>query len=282
MSFRRLAAVFAALAATVPSMAWHATGHMIVADIAWRNLNDKAKAEAARLVAIDAPEKSPDFITAAVWADDTKTHDNGPWHYIDLYFRADGQPTDLKPDEENAVWAIDKFSKMLLDKAATDADKGQALRYLLHFVGDMHQPLHCVSRVTDTNPKGDAGGNKFYVDDGSAARRKNLHSLWDSGCGAFAEIKRPLTDAGKSKIDAYADECLATLSDADKTAAHDGADPNKWATDGQALAKNVVYSTPENQTPSDEYLEKGKAACRKQVAIAGLRLADLLNKLLGA
>src|SRR5579872_7031371 len=210
----------AVLSISAPALSWHATGHMVVADIAWRNMTDKARAEAKRLVEIDAPAKSPDFVTAAVWADDTKTRENGPWHYIDIYFRADGKPTDLKPDAENVVWAIDKFSKVLADKTASDKDRGEALRYLLHFVGDIHMPLHCTARVTDALPKGDAGGNKFIAgppagpDEG---RPKNLHTVWDSGCGYFPELSRPLVDDAKSKLDSLADACLAELSDADKT-----------------------------------------------------------------
>ena len=257
---------------------------MVVADIAWRNMSVKARAEAKRLVEIDAPAKSPDFISASVWADDTKTRENGPWHYIDLYFRPDGKPTDLKPDADNVVWAIEKFSKSLANRSVSDSDRGQALRYLLHFVGDIHMPLHCVSRVTDAQPKGDAGGNRFMVEDPSTLdgrRAKNLHTLWDSGCGGFAEVQHPLTAEGRATVDALADACLATLSKSEKSAAHRTTDPMVWAQNGLALAKNAVYATPENTVPSADYIVKGKLVCQKQVAIAGLRLADLLNRLLG-
>ncbi len=281
MPFRRLALIIAAAAAAAYSLAWHATGHMIVADIAWRNMSPKARAEAKRLVEVKAPAKTPDFITAAVWADDTKTRENGPWHYIDFYFRADGKPTDLKPDSENVVWAIGKFSSVLKNRSASDSDRGEALRYLLHFVGDIHMPLHCVSRVTDAEPKGDAGGNRFYVDNRTGRGRHNLHFLWDSGCGGFEEISRPLTPEGRSKVDAYATECLASLSKSDRASALRVSDPNAWAQSGEALAKSVVYTTPENTEPSADYLSKGQRVCKHQVAIAGLRLAALLNRLLG-
>ncbi len=280
---RTLFALITLLVAT-SAQAWHATGHMVVADIAWRNMTPKAQAEAMRLVVIDAPAKSPDFFTAAVWADDTKTRENGPWHYIDLYFRADGKPTNLKPDAENVVWAIGKFSKTLSDKSASDKDRGQALRYLLHFVGDIHMPLHCSSRVTDANPKGDAGGNKFIAQDPSETvgrRGKNLHTIWDSGCGFFPELQRPLADESKTKLESLADACLAELNDADKSSAHSVTEPMAWANEGFHLAKDVVYTTPENKTPSKKYIETGQALCRKRVAIAGLRLADLLNRILG-
>src|SRR5579863_2179944 len=266
-TFCRALTAFLGVALTASSLAWHATGHMIVSDIAWRNMNDKAKAEAKRLVEIDAPPKSPDFITAAVWADDTKTRENGPWHYIDLYFRADGKPTYLKPDAENVVWGIDKFSKVLTDKTASDKDRGEALRYLLHFVGDIHMPLHCVSRLTDAHPKGDAGGNAFLIEDPTKTegrRPHNLHFLWDSGCGGFPELQRPLTDDDRTKLDALADTCLSTLTDADKTTAHAITDPMEWAHNGLKLAKTVVYTTPENTAPSDEYIAQGKTLCQKQ------------------
>ncbi len=139
--------------------AWIDTGHMVVASIAYRNLTPKVRQRAEELLKFVADEKSNTFITASCWADDHKNNADREWHYIDLHFRADGTPTaNRKPPTENVVWAIEKFSRVLADKRAKPEERGIALRYLLHFVGDIHQPLHCVARDTDLFPNGDRGG----------------------------------------------------------------------------------------------------------------------------
>lgn len=255
---------------------------MVVADIALRRLAPKARAAAERLIALDKTPATPDFITASAWADDTKTRETGPWHYIDLYFRADGRPTDLKPDAENVVWAIHRFSEVLKNRGASSRDRAEALRYLIHFVGDIQQPLHCSSRVTDDQPRGDAGGNRFYLGSPSPARRaSNLHSIWDAGCGVFPTVDRPLSGAGRAKIDQIADRALAELDGSTRKAAIRDMDPMSWAIAGHLLARKYVYSLPEHTDPSAGYLSLGQKLALKQVALGGLRLAALLNQLLG-
>src|SRR5579871_4985950 len=130
------------LAVATSCFAWNATGHIMIAAIAEGRLDPVAFDECNRLLKIGGTANTTDFIQASCWADDTKTKENGPWHYIDIPYRNDGKPTTTKPGEENVVWAINHFLPILKDKTKPDPERADALRYLIHFVEDIHQPLH--------------------------------------------------------------------------------------------------------------------------------------------
>jgi hypothetical protein len=264
-------------------LAWNATGHMVIADIALRSLKPRAKVEALRLLHVGGTADTTDFRGAAVWADDTRTKENGSWHYIDIFFRQDGKPTSLRPDAENVVWAIDKFSRILADKSRPDLERADALRYLLHFVGDIHQPLHCTALVSDQFPTGDRGGNLYAVEPRDGTRRPhNLHYLWDEGAGIFTRVERPLDAAGEERIKGLADSALSSVSSTDLKVARQDRNPMDWAKEGQTLAKTAVYVTPDGQTPTQPYIASAQKLSQKRAVIAGFRLADLLNRLLAS
>jgi len=285
----RAVLVSACLATAVSAFGWVDTGHMVVASIAYEHLTPTAKAEAERLLKIGGTDRTNDFISAACWADDIRRdrRETAPWHFIDIHFRQDGKPDTNKPDAENVVWAIDKFEKVLADKSAPDADRADALRFLLHFVGDVHQPLHATSRDTDTLPNGDAGGNRFrieppdiYANDSRPPR--NLHIIWDLACGFLSESKmdfRPLTTDGRDQMKKLGDEAQEAYPMKSLPQARN-LDPNVWANESFEQDVKFVYSLPEGSKPSDAYLAQGQKICEKRLALAGYRLSEVLNKIL--
>jgi len=280
----RIASIGFVLGAFGLGYAWNETGHMVIAALAKSKLSKKANAEADRLLKATGSGTMADFIQTSTWADETRTPQNGPWHYEDHYFRADGKPSANGPDAENAVWAIDKFTKVLADKSRPDAERAEALRYLIHFVGDIHQPLHATARETDAHPKGDRGGNDFPID-GMAAfptlsrPPRNLHSLWDMGCGLFMYDPNSRTPEGQARIQAFATDLTKQFpkkklkNAGDRNAEH-------WSLESFAVCRTQVYSTPENAAPSTVYLEAGRKLSQQRAAYAGYRLADLLNRTL--
>jgi hypothetical protein len=279
---RRLLGILLPALLVPNALAWNATGHEVIASIAWKQLNPAVKAQIEKL--LDFNEASlGKFYEAAVWADDTRSSANGPWHYIDLYFRKDGKSTNLVPDKENVVWAIDRFSGILADKSKPAATRAEALKYLLHFVGDIHQPLHCVALVSDQFPQGDRGGNLYAVEPRTGAGRRphNLHYLWDDGGGLFPRIDRPLSAEGVKEVDRIASSLSPGPQGAFRAVTR-VTDPMKWAIEGQALAKSVVYATPDGQTPTGDYIKSVQATTRIRAMTAGARLAFLLNRLLAS
>lgn len=264
--------------------AWIDAGHMVVAAIAQRDLAPAVRAEVDRLVKVNATEKAFDFLTAACWADDTKTRENGGWHYEDHHFRTDGKPATGKPEPENAVWAIERFTKILGDRTKSDAERADALRFIIHFVGDIHQPLHATARDTDAEPTGDRGGNDFHILPPAELADMNrppkqLHFLWDMGAGLFMpnpDIRKP---EGERLIVAEADALRAALPRRSLTTVS-VTDPEKWALESFDDSKKYVYATTENAAPTPEYMAAAREVVARRATLAGYRLADLLNRTL--
>lgn len=254
---------------------------MVIAQIAEKRLQLDVRRQCEELLAVGGDFKTNTFVTAACWADDTKSRENGAWHYINVHFRTDGKKTDNKPEPENVIWAIEKFSKVLANRSLPKAERADALRYLIHFVGDVHQPMHNVARDTDTFPNGDRGGNDFPVVSPPSLKPepRNLHFLWDIGGGLFPSVPRPLDVRGKREIADLADRIVA-LMPATSLSGVDDPDPSRWSAESVALAKSRAYSLPVGSVPTDQYLRAAQRASAERAALAGYRLANLLNKLL--
>jgi hypothetical protein len=270
--------------AAAAAHSWGDTGHMLVATIAESHLTPKASAEATRLLAIGSTEKTSTFVTAASWADDVRRDrtETEPWHYINYFFRADGKLSTNQPQPTNVVVAIDEQKKILADASQSDEKRADALRYLIHFVGDIHQPLHATARETDSLPTGDRGGNDFKLADTTlwpdqTRPVRNLHQLWDAGAGAFKPMNRPITPDAAAALSSFARSIEDSL-----TAEGDlKSSPESWAKESFEIARTFAYTTPENAVPSETYLREGRRVSLQRVGLAGRRLAELLNEVLG-
>ncbi len=263
------------------AFAWIDTGHMVVAAVAETRLRPEVKLAVNELLGHGGDPKTRDLLGAACWADDTKNDKNGPWHYINYHFRRDGQPSENVPLEENVVWAISKFSDAMVNPDLSNEERADALRYVLHFVGDVHQPLHCVACDSEAHPKGDRGGNGFLFDSflvGSFQVR-NLHFLWDIGGGLYGNVTRPLAD--RSAIDTIRDRLIAQhpIETMSEIAIED---PEQWAREGSMLAQTLVYATPTKIQPNASYLGMTQFVSGRRLVMAGHRLANLLNAAFGA
>jgi hypothetical protein len=262
------------------ALGWGAEGHMVVSQIAYSHLAPAVKAKCDALIAVPMTyqdSRSTNFVTAAVWADDFKTQlGTAIWHYIDLPFSPDNSPlTNFVPDSFDVVQAINLCVSNLASAATTETDKATSLRYLLHFVGDIQQPLHCSTAITESRLTGDRGGNDFLL----SGNPGNLHSLWDSGGGFVgASISRPLTASGISTLSnrAFIVEALYPYAPTNGIQ-----NPMDWAQEGLGLAQTVCYvGITEGSTASSAYTNSAQAITKQRMAAGGHRLADLLNTIL--
>ena len=203
------------------SLGWGAGGHMMIASIAFKRLNPRAKAQATALLArpikpADVTAKSINFINAAHWADDLRPFAEfdsfKALHFIDYPFSTDGTALPAgQPEPDNIVKALEDNVNIL--KTSTDKDaQAQALRFIIHFVGDIHQPLHCATRVTSANPEGDRGGNLVSIMVRCDGKKTNLHSYWDGGIGAFPKTGPNFAPPPLSQIPAAAAKAMARKS----------------------------------------------------------------------
>lgn len=162
-------AVLAASLMPTPAFAWGKTGHRVVAAIADTQLSGVARAEVEQILgygeSLDEAANWPDEMRAATGTFWEKTAT--PWHYVTL----NGVLYDHAPPEGDALTALDRFTKTLQDPNAIQADRQLALRFIVHLVGDLHQPLH-VGKCCDK------GGNDVRVT--WFGKPTNLHAVWDS------------------------------------------------------------------------------------------------------
>ena len=231
------------------AFSWGPGGHMIVAKIAYARLNPRAKAEVSRLIKLDIEPaaitaKSLDFVNASHWPDDLRPDEafssTLALHFADFPLSADGTdlPNDL-PDAENVITALQKYVK-ILKTSADDNQKAEALRFIIHFVGDIHQPLHCATQVTAKLPEGDRGGNLFKIKvtgaDGKPQSVK-LHSYWDGGGYDFPKAGPNFAPPPLSQISPAASHILAEFPDTDPAWKAGGVeDFTGWAKESTARA----------------------------------------------
>jgi hypothetical protein len=284
------------LFAAQPTWGWGPGGHMIVAYIAYGRLNDRARGEVDKLIAIKiAPAavtgQSLDFVNASHWPDDLRTPpynkdfaSSFPLHFVDYPFSTDGTtPSEDLTGENNIITALTHYVDVL-KTSAVDNERAQALRFVIHFVGDVQQPLHCATLVTHAHPAGDQGGNLFTIKVGNgrgSTKNEKLHSYWDGGIGDFPKTGANFTPPPLSEIPPAAARMSAEFPDSDP-AWKDGGPTNfeGWAKESLQLAQDVAYKgIKPNQLPSAAYNQAALKTAHERVAWGGYRLAALLNSI---
>ena len=235
------------------------------------------------------------FAIAATWPDiikfDNTHHDDGPnggnrpppdqsafanigysdtarhkyWHFIDTPFSTDQSPLPTVPIP-NAVERIPVLRKTLASATAAQALKSYDLMWLLHLVGDLHQPLHAVTRVTHLQPQGDDGGNGVHLC--SSPCNDLLHGFWD---GVLGDDKEPIGLVN----DATSFQVATGPNAMDLDAA-------KWAAESFMLARSEVYRAPIGMgggpfTIDTPYVQNAQRLAAERIALAAARLANILK-----
>ena len=265
----------------VHAFAWSAAGHRIIAQIAYEHLTPKVKQQVNRQIEIleEVYPRSSTFVSAAVWADAIKgdgIRAFNSWHYINIPYRV-GKVRAYPPAKENVVWAILQSEKVIASPTANAFEQGLFLRFLIHFVGDAHQPMHCISRFSRHYPHGDAGGNWYPI---RARDASNLHEFWDEGLGLFSQYAKgqPFTAA---KVRALADNIQHAYPESYFAGKTEDLQPQDWANESYQIGKRVAYQLPRRGRPTAEYIANGQKIVQQRLALAGYRLANLLNQLYG-
>ena len=292
------------LAAPSAALAWHDTQHMIVAQVAYLRLTPAAKARVDSLLVTpqgrrpliflcagyyspETCEKTYDPIQIAVWMDDFRgdslNDPYAPWHYIDFRPFFDGIPerTNVGAEPENVLSRINWAVNTLRKGTGSNKTDAETLGFLYHLVGDVHQPLHATTRYSAARPDGDAGGNGFRIQMPPEARISNLHAFWDAAGGAygFTSPKRPLDQAGKERVLALAQEVMRQFPEGSVPESKN-LDPHEWVVESNTLGRQVAYrNISEGAAPSKEYTEEAQRLSRRRIAVAGYRLAGVLNSL---
>lgn len=271
------------------AFSWWDSGHMVVAKIAEERLNENAKNEINELIELIGPTcpDSATFIEAACWLDDILNRGVSmvaTWHgragpYSPDRFLSDQEidQISVKYQNNDGVAAVQRSIATLSNSQAGKWEKAFMLRVLLHVVGDLHQPLHCTQVYSRQFPEGDKGGCGFSLIGPEDLSKKHLHALWDSILLLdTARQVRPLNDDSLHFIEELADKITKEYPE-DTLPEKDITSPEKWADESYQAGKKAYSGIEINSVPSNEYLEKSRTVACRQLALAGYRLAKILN-----
>jgi hypothetical protein len=274
--------------ACAPAAAWGDLGHRVTALIAYRHLLPTARAQLDALLASDGdPLTAPDFASRATWADKYRNghRETAAWHFVDIEIDhpelqsachgfpvlAVDQIASQGPAQDCVVNKIDEFSAELSDLRTPPAERLLALKFLIHFVGDLHQPLHAADHQ-------DRGGNCIALTP-PQQQQSNLHAYWD-----VAVVEALGLSAAQ-----IADKLDASLGAADFKQWTQGT-PQSWALDTFEVGRRDTYALPSLPTCSNsgsvslssEYRARAEKDAAMQLQKAAVRLAAVLNASLGS
>jgi nuclease S1 len=242
------------------ALRWGPDGHRIVAEIALERLSATVADETRRLLG------GQNITDVATWADEVRRQlpNTGPWHYIDIEI-TDSSYVPARDCKEDAcvIAAVAAQTAILSDRTRSDSARAVALKFVVHFIGDLHQPLHAGER-------GDKGGNDVKVT--FEGKLTNLHSIWDSGMllsfgQTDADIVRQLTDEIGRRSD------IAALSRGTVVS---------WVMESHDIARDVVYrNLPNSLVITQQYVDAARPVIYERLLRGGVRLAAVLERALG-
>ncbi|WP_426672054.1 S1/P1 nuclease [Mucilaginibacter sp. McL0603] len=245
---------FGLIGVSIALISWGFKGHRAVATIAQKHLTSNTA------YVVSAYLKGESMADVATWADENRNNTTAPWHFLNLPLGlTHEQFVKFVSESDNNVYsAILKTEANLKDKSLTPDQKNEALKYLIHLVGDAHQPMH-ISR------KEDKGGNTIQVRFDN--KGTNLHSLWDSKLIDHEGLNE--TDIARAYDVATAAQIKQWQSDS----------PMEWIWESYQISSELYAQVKPGQEIDEAYYQKYIPVIRKRIDQAGIRLAGELNKL---
>ena len=289
---------------------WSGPGHAAVAAMAYRDL---ASDPTLRKKLVDVLKKHPSFkgwrkefnskksgfpaeldlgmflfIRAATWPDAIrrtgipalKPFDHPNWHFVDYALKPPSFPESSSPTpQDDVLFGINESLNTLADNNADPVLRAAMLSWLIHLVGDIHQPLHCATLVTTQfpAPTGDRGGNSFIIFQSSTNHAKTkLHSFWDGRLGSEL-VPDPVQALQNAKMlkSLHSRSSLSEMSAADNT--------EQWSFESRTEATQDVYKfknkmLKQNAVLPSGYVTNSHTVARRRLALAGYRLSDEMKK----
>ncbi len=248
--------IFAALLLSLSSQAYSfgQTGHRVIGAIAEKHLTRKAKRTINKLLV------NEDLAEASTFADEQRSNPSefwkktaSPWHYVNVH---EGKVYEKAPPEGDAVTALEMFSKQLKSKETSLETKQIALRFIVHIIGDLHQPFHSGTDI-------DQGGNTIKVT--FFNEETNLHRVWDEHLIENQKLSysewtyRLNRKINKKQVKAWSQT-----------------DPKIWIAESHNLRLGLY---PEEERLFFNYQYKAMPIIRQQLQMGGIRLAAYLNDL---
>jgi len=292
--------------AGLSAQAWNKPTHMVSAAIAYADLKERNLDVIAKVVEVlkQHPHFDSDwaplleqvsadkrklylFMLASKWPDDVRTqhqqHDEPTWHYVNIAYRP-GEDDVKIPHKESILTAFQKNRSTVSSGIADREGRAIALCWMLHVIGDITQPLHTIKLVTNKfpEPRGDKGGNEFFIREKPDGATKDLHGFWDSLITRTDDFQNVLekADSLTSDPDLSREKFSNELSVQSF---------NDWAVATYRLAIDRTYlngtlkagEEHNGAVIPDDYKEKAKEVAKRQVVLSGYRISDAMVEMFG-
>ncbi len=245
--------IAAAFLVNINAFGWGQTGHRVIGQIAENHLSSKAKKEIEKILGNES------LAFASTWMDEVKSDDTydhtHDWHWVTIPEGQTYEESQKNPDGD-LIEALDRLKKVLCDEKTTLEKKKEALRFIVHLIGDLHQPLHVGS-------KDDRGGNAVKVK--WFGKDSNLHRVWDSNIidskdFSFSELAEELDQVAKDQVEKWQSGSVLD-----------------WANESQTYHEQV-YNTGNTDRMGYRYMYENWDLVQQQLLKGGIRLAGFLNE----
>lgn len=297
----------------VTANAWDEVGHKLTAYIAWQQMTPQAREKVFQIL-MKAPEDSDLstpydafnsrsaatkklelFMYASIWPDVIRNrafevrygrYNHSNWHYAKIFWKQDEgkalKINDFPVESGIAVEKLGDFERILRDESLKDDERSVAIAWFLHVGGDLHNPLHNASRVTDLEPEGDQGGNLFVLrprNDNDFG--VNLHGYWDSIIGKVKPRKNDACDL--DYLAPIARKIMKKHKLREMSPRLFLGEYTKWNDEGFALLDKVVYTDDllRGVMPTRKYEKRAFKTASEEIALAGYRLGETMNMIFG-
>jgi hypothetical protein len=261
---RTFVVILTLLAIPTKCLAWGFEAHRVIAEIAEQYLEPQTARQIRGLLAI---ENATTLAEVSTWADEIRPQhpETRPWHFVDIPIHPEaGEPKGYVaardcPNDDCVVAKIEQFARVMADQQAPERQRLEALKYVVHFVADVHQPLH----ASNNN---DRGGNGVAVT--FMGHQTNLHAVWDSGI---------IGPAVKGDERSYAMQLTREITRTERRRWARGS-AISWANESNKIAARIIYGKlPHSGTLPGTYETDALPTVNTQLERAGVRLAMVLN-----
>lgn len=246
------------LVSILPSFGWGQTGHRVVGEIATSQLKPCTEKKIAAIL------QGESLAMCSTWMDEVKSdkaYDHwDPWHYCTIGDHQSYAEAGT-PSQGDILMKLDEITRELETKKFKHGGEANAIKILVHLLGDLHQPLH-VGRGDDK------GGNDFKIK--YFGKSSNLHRIWDSD----------LIDGTQLSYTEYSQHLLRTTTQ-DRVKQHQSGSYLDWANESKALRMAGIYPPADLENLSYQYGYENYSRLEERLVQAGIRLAMVLNRIYG-
>lgn len=257
--FRKLHALIAlSLIVLLPSQvfAWGEKAHRIIGALAWQKLSDQAKRQVEWLLPEESSDPDGPLAAVSMWADRQSANyrEQARWHFVAIPLSAAEYDEKRDCADGNCLVVALNNQKVILESGGPRKERADALKYVVHLVGDVHQPLHCADND-------DRSGNLVQVK--FLGQISNLHKVWDFD----------MVEASKMNVQQYVEELK-------EFKVSRGFWIEQWVNDSHAIAQKYAYVIPQDRELGNTYYRRNESIMTQQLAQASEKLVQILEEAL--